>query len=111
MTPEERFERIERQLEFLASNQAHHDAQIAENAKQIAENTKQIGQHAEQIGQLTSLTLRIVHVVEEQGRRMDEGFARLTESQRRTDERMSDLTQRLNTLINVVERYFSNGHH
>jgi hypothetical protein len=43
-----------------------------------------------------------VRVVEEQGRRMEEGFSRLAESQQRTDERP-------NALINVVEHHFSNG--
>ncbi|HYK88410.1 MAG TPA: hypothetical protein VE398_06550 [Acidobacteriota bacterium] len=92
MTPEERFERIERQLEFLAAGQAQHDARMAEISGQLAVNSGQIGQ-------LSDLTLRIGRIVEEQARRMDA----LAESQRRTDER-------LNTLINVVERYFSNGH-
>ena len=81
MTPEERFERIETQLEQLSASVARHDTQII---------------------RLTDVVLSLAHVVEEQGRRMDEGFARLTEAQRRTDER-------LNALINVVERYFSNG--
>ena len=95
MPPEERFERIERNLEFLAAGQAQlsasvqgHDALISQNSKQIAE--------------LTALMLRVGRIVEEQGRRMDEGFARMTESQRHSDER-------LNALINVVERYYSNG--
>jgi len=99
MTPEERFERIERQLEFLAANQANHDARLAENSRLLAEN-------AGQIGQLADLTLRIGRIVEEQARRLDGLAGRMDElaaSQKRTDER-------LNTLIDVVERYFSDGH-
>lgn len=99
MNPEERFERIERQLEFLAANQAQHDARIAENSRQI--------------GELTGLTLRIGRIVEVQAGHVDQLTERtdqlgrvmeeLAQSQRRTDER-------LNILINIVERYFSNGH-
>lgn len=106
MTPEERFERIERLIEFLAANQAQHAAQmaelskqngenqrlIAENSKQITENSRLSAENARQIGQVVDLTLRIGRIVEEQAHRMD------------------DLAERLNTLINVVERYFSNGH-
>jgi methyl-accepting chemotaxis protein len=106
MNPEERFERIERLLNFLATNQASHDGKIAENSKQIAENSKQIAenstqiaQNTEQIRQLADLTLRIGRIMEQQASRMDA----LAESQRNTG-------QRLNALINVVERYFSNGH-
>ena len=51
---------------------------------------------------LNELVLRMERIVEEQGHRMDTGFARLTESQLRTDER-------LGALIDVVERYFSNS--
>ena len=89
MTPEERFERIERQLEFLAVNQAQLTASVQSHNSQIAENSRQIGQ-------LADLTMRIGRIVEEQARHMDEGFTRMDE--------------RLSTLIDVVERYFSNGH-
>lgn len=98
MLPEERFDRIERQLEFLAANQAHHDAQLVENARQIGAISKHTEENSRQIGQLADLSLRIGRIVEEQAHRMDD----LAEAQRRTEER-------LNTLINVVERYFSNG--
>ena len=124
MTPEERFERIERQLEFLAANQAQNSAQIAENSLQIAKNSmqieaisKQIEENFKQIAQLADLTLRIGRIVEVQAGHIDaleekltqrmEGLAghmhELAESQRRSDER-------LDALIRVVERYFSNGH-
>ena len=114
---EERFQRIERLMEFLAANQAQVSASNQINSEQIAEHSKQIAEHSRQIGQVTDLVLRLGRVVEEQGRRMDEQgrrmeeqdrmldekFALLAESQKRTDERLS-------ALINVVERYFSNGH-
>ncbi len=106
MEPEERFDRIERQLEFLAASQVQHDARmaeisalLAENSRQIEENSRQIAGNSANIGQLGDLTLRIGRIVEEQAIRMD----KMVESQARTD-------QRLNVLINVVERYFSNGH-
>ena len=111
MTPEERFERIERSLEFLAASQAQHDARIAENSKLIAQNSGQIAQ-------LTDLTLRIGRIVEEQasrlddlGRKTDERIKALAESQIRTDEHVRHLADRMDAIINIVERYFSNGHH
>ncbi len=51
-----------------------------------------------------------MRIIEDLGRRTDERINLLVESQRRTDERLGDLTEKLNTLVNVVERYFSNGH-
>ena len=120
MTPEERFERIERSLEFVAASQAQitasiqsHEAIIAENSRQIAEHSRQIAEHSRQIGELADLTLRIGRVVEEQGRQSDE---RLKTSQADFEERFKALMavqahtdERLNVLINVVERYSSNG--
>jgi methyl-accepting chemotaxis protein len=107
MTPEERerSEKIDRRLEFLAEQTARNfeqiaenSRQIAENSRQIAENSRQIAEHSDQIAQLGSsfselqgLVLRLGRVVEEQAR-----------VQSRTDDR-------LNALIAVVERYFSNG--
>ena len=90
MTPEEqeRYARIDRQLEFLANHQAQLSADI-ENLKQIAAT------HTTQIGQLADTVLSLVRVFEEQNRRTEERF-------RATDER-------LNALIGVVERHFSNG--
>jgi septal ring factor EnvC (AmiA/AmiB activator) len=117
MNPEERFERIEHQLEFLAVSIQSHDAQIAENSKHIAENSKHIAENSrqialhskqieaqsgqvaaqsEQIAKLIDLTLRIGRIAEEQAKRMDD-------SQARTDER-------LNILIKMIESRFSDGH-
>ena len=87
MTPEERFER---QMEFILKQQAQFYADIQHNSGQIRHNS-------EQIRQLTDLLFRTGRVVEELGRRTDE----LRESQKQTD-------LRLNVLIDVAERYFSN---
>jgi len=97
MTPEERFERIERQLEFsagilaqLSASQERQDAEIAQLAEALS---------------------TLVRVVDEQGNRMEAGFKRMEERQAQTDEQMKHTDERLNALVAVVERYFSNGHH
>jgi len=104
MTPEERFERIERQLEFMAGIQAQLCASQQRQDAEIAQNSRQISQLAQAVSTL-------VHVVDEQGNRMEEGFKRMEERQARTDEQMKRTDERLNALTAVVERYFSNGHH
>ncbi len=93
MNPEERFDRIEHLLEFLAVSIQSHDAQIAENSRHLAEtrrlveeNSRQIAAHSGQIDELTDLVLRIGRIAEEQARRMDE-------SQMRIDERMNTLVE------------------
>ncbi len=125
MTPEERFERIERNIEFLAASQAQHDARLAENSKLIAENSrliaehskqieehsKQIAENSRQVAELAGLTLRIGRVVEEQERRTGDAFARFAEAQKDLAEALRHTEERFNALIDVVERYFSDGHH
>jgi len=124
MTPEERFERIERTLEFLAANQAQLSASAQSQDARIAEQSKLIAANSEHIKELGVLTVRLAGVVEEglanaggSLRLAAEGIKSLTQLQSSADERIKALAEsqsrtdeRLNTLINVVERYFSNGH-
>ena len=102
MNPEERDDRIQRQLEFLAASQAQHDARmaeisktlaensktlaensktLAENSKQIAENSRRIGENAKQIAQLGDFILRIGRIVEKQEDRRTGEYKYLVEGQ------------------------------
>ena len=103
MTPEERFERIERQLEFLASNQAQLTTSV-ENLRDVA------ARHNDQIVKLTDVVSSLARIAEEQGRQMQEQGRRIEEQGRRMEEQGRRTDERLNALINVVERYFSDGH-
>ena len=101
MTPEERerAERIDRILAFLANNQAELSARHSELAEslsrlekvveshtqQIESHTQQIENNTQQIAELGRYVLNLAHIVE------------------RTDER-------LNSVINMVERRFGNSH-
>ena len=95
MPPEECLDRVERQLEFLAG----HQAQMAVTVEK----------HSEQITQLGDFLLRAARFSENLARRTEERFAELAEAQRRTEEHMQRTDERLNVLVNIVERYFSNG--
>ena len=104
MTPEEkeRYDRIDRQLEFLATHQAQlssdlaelqritavHSQQIAQQGEQIARHSEQIAEVGDQVRSLTDNVLRLARVVDERDRQTD---------------------AKINSLISVVERYFSNG--
>ena len=116
MDPEDRFERIERQMEFIVNQQA--------------ENSATIARHSEQIKQLGDFLLQTARFVEGFARRTDEHINALIDAQLRIDDRVSKLIEaqhgaderinclaaaqqrteeRIHILINVVERYFSNG--
>ena len=112
MTPEERFERIERKIEFLAGHQAELHTAVQRNSEQIA--------------QLGDFILRIGSILEEQGRRTDERLTKfqwqveerlgrldcLAEAQQRTNDRLAEAQQRADErLAKAMERYYSNGRH
>ncbi len=107
MTPEERerYDGIDRTLEFVSNCQAELAARQAEfsarheklsgeldKLKEVtAMHTSQIEAQGKQIGEVSNFLLRLGHIVDEQ-----------RTQQARTDER-------LNALISAVERYVSNG--
>ena len=118
MTPEERFERIERHVEFLAENQAGLTASVGMLKQDLVELARIVQQHvvstetrfqmvAERFemvtGQFEMVTGQL-EMVTGQFERIDEAMESLAKAQRMTEER-------LNALIIVVERYFSNGKH
>lgn len=111
MTPEERFERIDRQFEFLAAQQAELNTIVQRNSEQIAEHSAQIAEHGAQIAQLTDIVSSVVQVLEQQGRRAEEFQRRTEERFKEVDERFKEVAERMNALIIVVERYFSDGRH
>src|SRR5262245_6424205 len=114
MTHEERFDRIERQLEFLAGNHARMWADLQELQRIGRLHSEQIRQHSAQIAEIGGFILRLGRVVEEQGRenerRIQEEAQQRREEVRRRDEESRRIDERLNALIAIVERYFSNGH-
>jgi len=104
MNPEGRFERIERLIEFLAAEQAQLTASVHAHEILMDANSRKMGQ-------LEDVMLRLARIVEAQAKHMDEGFSRLTESHRKLDESHQKLSEsqartdeRLNALINMIER-------
>ena len=93
-------EQFERRMEFIVEQQA----QFAVDIQQLKETQEAEAKlWREKYGDLTDALTTVVGMV-----------AKLAESQERTDEQLSELTSkqaetddRLNALINVVERYFS----
>ena len=97
MTPEERFERMERQMEFLAQNQAELTANVGTLKQDLLALARIVQQH------VVSSEARF-QMVADQFQRVDQSMESLAAAQRVTEER-------LNALIIIVERYFSNGKH
>ena len=100
-------EQFERHMQFIVEQQAQFSADILE----LKETQKMEGQlWREKYDNLTDAITTIVGMVG----KLTEAHERLSATQERTDEQLSELTSkqaetddRLNTLIGVVERYFS----
>jgi len=110
MTPEEkeRSDRIDRQLEFLAAHQARLSSDLAtlqlitaQLIEKSAKHDEQIARQGSQIQSLADTVLRLARIVDERDRQTD---AKIDERDRQTN-------ARINALINIVERYFSDGKH
>ncbi|MBI4472345.1 MAG: hypothetical protein HY646_06730 [Acidobacteria bacterium] len=110
MTPEEqgRYERIERLMEFLANNQAQLSAQQAKFSEDLEKLKEVTGTHTAQIVQLADTVLSLARIVEDQGRRAEEQVRRTEERFREVAAAQARTDDRLNALIGVVERFFSN---
>lgn len=100
-------EQFERHMQFIVEQQAQFSADILE----LKETQKMEGQlWREKYDNLTDAITTIVGTVG----KLSEAHQRLSATQNRTDEQLLELTNkhsetddRLNTLIGVVERYFS----
>ncbi len=111
MTPEERFDRIERQMEFLASHQAQLSTSVEALREVSARHEAEITAHTAQIDKLVDVVASLARITEEQGRRMEEQGRRMEEQSRRMEEQGRRTDERLNALINLVERHISNHRH
>ncbi len=103
-------EELERAIQFILQQQAQFwtsvqslEGVVRNHTTQIVHLTDVASRHDTQIVNLIDVVSSLARIVEEQGQRM-------VEQGRRTDEHLSDLAGKLNTLVDVVERHFSNGH-
>src|SRR5438034_10138727 len=104
MTPEERFERMELQMEFLAQNQAELTANVGTLKQDLLALARIVQQHVVSTEARFQTVAERFQTVADQFQRVDESMESLAKAQRSTEER-------LNALITIVERYFSNGKH
>jgi len=91
-------EEMERALEFLVKQQA----QFSTDLQRVEQN---LGATVNILSELTKTQLRMA----ESEILRDNRIAELAKAQMRTDEALAETNDRLNSLIVVVERYFSNG--
>ncbi|MGI8783072.1 MAG: hypothetical protein ACR2L2_05420 [Acidobacteriota bacterium] len=98
MNTEERFERIEHQMQLVGDH-------LLLAASHLAGLTS--AQH-ETDGRVSQL-VEMQHATDDRLRQLAEAQARQAEALTQLTEKQQSTDDRLNILINVIERYFSNG--
>ena len=114
MLPDERFERIEREVEFLVHEGARIDQRIAAHHSQIADLDAfllRLDRSLETLARNTAEGFRETRMkfraTEEQFHFTDERFLATAETLGATDQRLSATDERLKRLIGIVERKLS----
>lgn len=98
-------EEMERAIEFVVNQQA----QFAENQQKFAENQREVSTDVRDLADAHLRTERTLGTTVDVLSRIAETQLQMAEAQKRTDEALAETNERLNSLIVVVERYFSNG--
>ena len=96
---------MERALEFLVKQQAQFSTNLQRLEQNLGTVEQNLGATVNILGELTKTQLRMA----ESEILRDNRIAELAKAQQRTDEALAETNDRLNSLIVVVERYFSNG--
>lgn len=89
---------MERAIEFMVKQQAQFTTDLGRIERTLENTVNLLAQVAE-----TQVNMAEAQV------RADNSIAELAQAQKRTDEALAETNDRLNSLIVVVERYFSNG--
>jgi ABC-type transporter Mla subunit MlaD len=105
-------EEMQKTMEFILEQQATFTVnldQLGEKVNQLAEAQGRMEATIERIVEVQQRTIDVVAAIADAQQRTEARVAELAEAQARTDERLAQTDERLNVLIGVVERYFSNG--
>ena len=98
-------EEMERALEFLVKQQAQFSTNLQRPEQNLGTVEQNLGATVNILSELAKTQLRMA----ESEILRDNRIAELAKAQQRTDEALAETNDRLNSLIVVVERYFSNG--
>ncbi len=93
---------VRRQMEFILNQQA----QTAVNIQTLSESQVQA---EARVGRLEGALVGLVNLIGDFQKQTEAKFSGVEKAQNRLEAALAETTERLNSLINVVERYISNG--
>ena len=96
---------IERAIEFTVKQQGQFNSDMQRLEQNLGTVERNLGTAVNILSELTKTQLRMA----ESEILRDNRIGELAKAQQRTDEALAETNDRLNSLIVVVERYFSNG--
>ncbi|HLF82633.1 MAG TPA: hypothetical protein VI837_00500 [Blastocatellia bacterium] len=102
-------DKIQRQMDFILEQQARFNEDMIKLEEKTRQNTEDL---TRLIGAVMNLTIHVqensqqIAELIEHGKETDR---RIAELHKESDARQEDADARINALIEVVERYFSNG--
>ena len=96
---------MERAVEFLVKQQAQFSTDLQKLTQSQSNTERTVATVVNMMSELTKTQLRMA----EAQIRTETRVAELADAQKRTNETAAETNDRLNSLIVVVERYFSNG--
>jgi ABC-type transporter Mla subunit MlaD len=105
-------EEIQKMMEFILQQQVTFTVnleRLTEQVSHLSEAQLRAAGTVEQIVQVQTHMNEVVAAIADAQQRADDKLAELAAQQARTDQQLSETDERLNVLIGVVERYFSNG--
>ena len=114
-------EEIERNFEFIVRQQAQFSADIQLLQERQAKSDEKLNALTDSLDKLKNITMSVVGAVDRladaQARnersladlraQTERKFAEVAEQQKRNDQKFAETDERLNALINVVERYIT----
>ena len=108
MTDEE-WTKMQNTMQFIIEQQAQFSVDIQQLRESQAQTTDLIGRLAQvTTAGFQDLTEK-VNIITDAQIKTEERMQALAEAQRHTDQQMAETNERLNALINTVERYVSEG--
>jgi len=107
MTPEERFERIEREIEFIVKQQGQFSADLQQERQERREREALIQKQIDQTNAAVVAAVGMIGRLSEAQAETEAKLKEVAEGMRKLEEKGAETEERLNLFINFVERYLS----